>query len=1096
MSRSQLYRQAKALALPVNWRNASSTVANLKAAIQNYYEALLSYATPEATAPANRPADFVDEDDVQIKVLNTDSYGPYRYITYSISYPTEQRNFVLGVELAVEDFRSKTENKDIAIVVHLIGNGEDKHRFITITHDNIMEAKGDFIAAIKIKLDKLTSGEIHGSDAISEDEFKIDDTFVRVKTGSLLSEGESEFNFAKTRIGRPSSKKLAKKECFLRSVSLVVDDAEALRDARVVNNTESVKAWAEKHHKLVEIYADSPIFTVNRDEIIMLTDAKGNKVSYTRINVTGITLMESFGSGDVIKLVRKYNARTLSFHFELFDGISDTIFYGDKNGDIHKIVKNELTQSYDRALVQKRTARLGGSEKSNKEVFGNTYILTFDFETIFDPESKGLLLPYSVSWSIRRDDEKSGRVFFYYGWDCVKVLVDWITQNQDGKKFVLLGYNSSRFDNFFLITELMARDILGDCKLVNGSILKMTFSGRHQVFDLCRYLACPLSIACQQFKPLYCKDGDLVSHVDIQKIYLSGGSAALDSYFKLQQGSRYECDFDGVTPKIGFGCDNKLVEYNMLDTLSCDCLYMSIDQILRAEKIIDRPLCEKATIGGLSWSLLQKNFKEKKITLPKLPIDLYKKVRGSLFAGRTQAYKGRYSELSGEQKYDMYDAKSLYPYAYLNNEFPCGEIQNIPYEQCVAEGKMGFYEVTFDQHMTKFSSRSGALVLPKRSEDKPLDWKDSSTQTLFLNTVDIAQLEKYGAKIHNIGNGFAFSDLIDGDELFAPMLVCKNIKEAEDKKPAAQRNSVLRNMSKLMINSASGKIIQNIFQKVEKVCRRAGELDEILEKNHDINFEKTIGNVSIVSYNKSFEECFNAQNMPIYLGCFIYSHARAHMMDSVLADYHGIYQDTDSLLMPRSEAERFAREKPHLIGGEFGQFELEDTKGRDIAKVVIIAPKCYFLFDAQDKLLKRGFKGINLNSDKLLTDEDVDQLIADGVVRKTKKGLLPFPPGHFAKSTAAFEKRHYGSAYMAEYLSLSSVQREEKFNAHLEMDTGLAFEAYHTTYAHRSLSKPENIMRLCTSLIDGRPVMIMSSSMSKNVANLSISQRFTIKNIC
>ena len=611
---------------------------------------------------------------------------------------------------------------------------------------------------------------------------------------------------------------------------------------------------------------------------------------------------------------------------------------------------------------------------------------------------------------------------------------------------MLVGYNSSRFDNFFLINELMGRDMLNGCKLVNGSILKLKFGGRHEVFDLCRYLACPLAVACDQFKPVYRKQGDLVSHVAIQTAYNQHGKRGLDALFEIEQETRYETSYDGVSP---FDADAPaLIRYNILDVLSCDCLYMSIDRILRDEQIIKQPLYAKSTIGGLAWSLLQEHFKREGIQLAKLPIDKYRQVRGSLFAGRTQAYKGLYSETSGDNRYDMYDAKSLYPYAYLNRVFPCGEVVDMSYEQCTAAGLMGFYEVDFEQTGMRVK------VLPKREAGEALDWTYAGRMKMMVNTVDIGQLVKYGATIHSIGAGFAFAKTIHGGELFAPMGVCKGIKEAEDRKPAAERNNVLRNMSKLLINSASGKVIQRVFQKTEMVCKSPKELKAVHEQVTNVSFAKTIGKVSVVSYEKSFEDCFAKQNMPIYLGCFIYSHARAHMMDSVLGEYEGIYQDTDSLLMLRSEAERFKRERPELIGGEFGQFELEDTKGKDIAKVVVIAPKCYFLFSEDDTLLKRGFKGVNMRADKVLTSEDVDELVESGSAIRDAKGHVTL---------------------------VGSLEAQ--------------FDAYHTKYAHRTLAKAENVAMLCNSLKSGGTAHILTSSLRKSTEELTISQRFTVKNV-
>ena len=1048
MNRSELYKHAKELGLQIKWNSPAAAVEALRESISERINELLGYEDEEATAPERRPEGY---EDIVIKRIAEDSFGPFDRVHYAVKGAETEEEFYEGVTKAFKDFTAGKANQDVDLILHYAPEDGDKKqsRFITVDRDDIIIAGGDVKKAAADKIASLGSGEQAGSGKMPEDLY-LNREFIGVATGSASAEGEGTYDFAVTSI--EASEGASKGDCFWRALrtysqskGFVNESALselALLDAKKVNTVAGAKDWAAKHGE-IHVFSDVP--TYKRRDVVLVLDGK----VYHEIELQKLTETDVFPcakpalKGVRYDLVHK-PLKAGKGHFERFVELSREQYYVDRAANIYKMVTGP-TGAKMAKLVRKRKSR-SMAAKQKAEAASKVSILTFDFETVFDGSDLGLLVPYSVSWSVRANDEISGEAFFHYGWDCVKVLVDWIVANQKGRKYVLVGYNSSRFDNFFLINELMSRDLLGGCKLVNGSILKMKFSGRHEVFDLCRYLACPLAVACDQFKPVYRKQGDLVSHVQIQTRYNQQGRRGLDALFGLEQGTSYHTAYDGVT-----AFDEEapaIIRYNILDVLSCDCLYMSIDKILRDEKIITQPLYAKSTIGGLAWSLLQTHFKAAGIKLAKLPIERYKQVRASLFAGRTQAYKGLYNETSGDNRYDMYDAKSLYPFAYLNRDFPCGEVLEITYEQCRAKNLMGFYEVDFEQKGMRVK------VLPRRTPDKPLDWNYEGRMKTMVNTVDIAQLVKYGATIHSIGDGFAFEATIHGGTLFEPMGVCKNIKEAQDRKPAAERNNVLRNMSKLLINSASGKVIQRVFTKTEMICKSAKELTAVREQVSNVRFAKTIGKVSVVSYEKSFADCFATQNMPIYLGCFIYAHARAHMMDSVLADYDGIYQDTDSLLMLRSEAERFKREKPHLVGGEFGQFELEDTKGKDIAKVVVIAPKCYFLFSADDTLLKRGFKGVNMRADKVLTGDDIDEMVERGIARRDAKGHVTL----------------YG-------------------------DLEAQFDAYHATYAHRSLAKAENVARLCNSLKTGGTAHILTSSLCKSTEELTIRQRFTIKNV-
>ena len=101
------------------------------------------------------------------------------------------------------------------------------------------------------------------------------------------------------------------------------------------------------------------------------------------------------------------------------------------------------------------------------------------------------------------------------------------------------------------------------------------------------------------------------------------------------------------------------------------------------------------------------------------------------------------------------------------------------------------------------------------------------------------------------------------------------------------------------------------------------------------------------------------------------------MYDTVIAKYNPIYQDTDSALILRSDRLKLFADRPELIAesvsdladGEsnFGRYSYEfDTAN----KFITIAPKNYFIFN-NDKLIKKGFKGVKLDRDKLFTDMDL-----------------------------------------------------------------------------------------------------------------------------
>ena len=90
----------------------------------------------------------------------------------------------------------------------------------------------------------------------------------------------------------------------------------------------------------------------------------------------------------------------------------------------------------------------------------------------------------------------------------LKAFLDWIYANECGDtydgvfhkhKFIITGFNSSRFDNFFLMDEGLREDMVRDILFVQNSVLNFNM-GRHSGLDLCRFIASSLKGACASFK--------------------------------------------------------------------------------------------------------------------------------------------------------------------------------------------------------------------------------------------------------------------------------------------------------------------------------------------------------------------------------------------------------------------------------------------------------------------------------------------------------------------------------------------------------------------------------------------------------------------
>lgn len=1022
--KAALYREAKPLGYGTSWNQ--STIASLR-------EFLAQQPTPEVPAPEApvREVPPVAEQVVSLGVQ--EAFGHVRE-RFRVNEPAE---FYQLIDRQVGRFVAEhgTFDADIQIV---IGEG-DKNRTVTVSSARYHRAGRNAEQAVRLLLDEIAQGLIPGSDIEGLDQEVNPGAFSLSGqiAGDVLAPRTCKYSFAEVDASVVGSKADLEqgKLCFYRAVAGCGLAPEVVKAALHLSKLDEFEAWAVTHGVSLTIFKDMLTgYSIDREA----GQVHANTMYYPLKDVRFERLVCTSAATSRIALIVTADGK----HVERLKGLRTGLWI-DQRGNV---VDGERKVVRRAGQVRVKSE----AQKAGPELV----IVSFDVETVFDSSAEGFLRVYSISWSVRKASESSGTAYFHYGWDSMQVFIDWILANLRGKRLCLLGWNSSRFDNFWVIPELMSRDLINEVKLVGGSILKATFANGSFVFDVCRYLSCPLAVACQQFQPSYRKRKELIEHSEVQSAYNREGS--LDAFFGLEQGHHVERAFafgsDG-SPAKDLEIDNELILYNILDVLSCDEIYRMVDKQLRDSGMITKDLCYQATIGGMAWQLQKAHFAASKseFSLPKLPLDKYLAIRGSMVAGRTQCHAGRFVDLSGEQEYLMYDAKSLYPFSYLNNDFPCGEIiEDDTYENCVREGRIGFFVTRFTQ-----PDSMPCKILPLRQEGSPLNWNYSGEMEQLVSSVDLGQLIKHGAVIHEIQPGFSFSGVVHGSRLFAPMAAAKAIKEGEDRKPAAERNNVLRNMAKLIINAVSGKVVQRCFTETQVIIKSHQKINEILKNYSGVRFSFGSGGSHLISYQRPFEECYQKQAMPAFLGALIYGYARRWMTDCLLSRYPGIYQDTDSLLMTKEVADRFKAENPELVGGEFGQFELEDTKNLAIRKVIVLSPKNYFLFSDDNKLLKKGFKGVNLSRDALLTSEYVDA--HPELYRRNNDGTLSFAKG---VSTAQKHEEYYGSEL-----------------------------------AGKRLIKPENVFRFYEAgQAEGR-AFVLCSSLRKRVDTMSVQACFQIKTI-
>jgi hypothetical protein len=540
--------------------------------------------------------------------------------------------------------------------------------------------------------------------------------------------------------------------------------------------------------------------------------------------------------------------------------------------------------------------------------------------------------------------------------------------NTYDKKLLLIGYNSSRFDNFIIFDELLKNEITPNLLYVNNSILTLE-TKNIKTFDLCRFVMSSLKEACNNFK-LKNKKIDGFDHTIPQYEFIKGNLKGwmIENYDDLKK----YCDMDVLAlEELFFTLKDKILELtnDKLDIINYPTLSSSAkdfwlsnysfkkDHYNNNDYNFNLPIITNETIQNVSGDAVY----------------LYDFIRQSLTAGRSEMFK----ICKTDELIKVIDVKSLYPFVMEGGneqlkykcEYPAGDIV---YTDEYVENKLGFYYCDILEQPEK-------NIIPLRTKGHPLNWKHKGViKNISLCSVDIELIRKYG-KIE-IHNGIYFTE--KSDKVFIDYIqFFKNEKNRQDelKKNKDQNyNPSLRSISKLYLNSLSGKTIENLHCDEFILSKDNDKLCKKINKLKSFNHYEERNNFFMLKGTKEYESVLKKNKVPHYLGVFIYAYARKWMYENVIYEYFGYGMDTDSYFMPDEEFQKLYNDKKYLFGDLFGQFEIEnfeDGKNKKWNDCYFIAPKVYALYEeGKPEYSKTRFKGLKHN-DRILTEPQYNEFI-------------------------------------------------------------------------------------------------------------------------
>ena len=622
--------------------------------------------------------------------------------------------------------------------------------------------------------------------------------------------------------------------------------------------------------------------------------------------------------------------------------------------------------------------------ENKRRVYKNR-VIVFDYETVYT--SKGRLEPYALGYYIFDPDtsgddfapikEAAGaRLLFCRDqehWSALTgPLLDELVNAPDDVQYTLVSFNGCRFDHFLLAAAAHERGLLStNSVFATDAGIRSLRIGRHTTLDLAKIVTgTSLDKACESFSTSPKKVKGF-SHLIPQRASERG------ELQKWLQENRAE-----------------LADYLSGDVLSLASLYVKLRAAIR---VID-PTADIAgssaiqTAGSLAWRLMTST-----CAIPDAASsrEIDQEVRGAITGGRVQVYDSvddKPVTVSGEQL-RMVDFVSLYPTVMAAVDkaqacfedrhgwglFPSGKDNGDPIKvNEYRPGVVGVYHVTVHSQPTP-------NVLPKRGET--LDWSFRGEFDTQATHCDIELIREAGGSV-TVHKGLIWP--VARRDLFRPFILGlaqkKNDQDALKKAKSPNYNPALRELYKLLMNSASGKCAQQNFEDcVELAVGSKAQLaaENRMSHEHPVKWVPIGGEACLLLGKKPAAKVYNKKAAkPSVLAVLIYSYSRA-LLYRTLLQHNCLYSDTDSGVFRVKDYEALRTAFPALNpdgrAKDLGDLE-EELGPHTTARGYFLAPKDYAVFligeDGKTLSAKLRMKGVNQRSDRLVIcpPEEINKL--------------------------------------------------------------------------------------------------------------------------
>ena len=591
-------------------------------------------------------------------------------------------------------------------------------------------------------------------------------------------------------------------------------------------------------------------------------------------------------------------------------------------------------------------------QNTEKQAKVRRRIVYYDLETIYtnDLASDSQVIPYAIAYAI--EDSKPVFVSRNPSQDKIfeSLLIDLEAdydkqQNKYNKSisYKLIAYNGSSFDHIMLHSHLIRKgykciqepSLQGKVKnfkfIIKRTNVEPTCFMFIEIWDPNLFLNRSLAQAARDFQLSISKDN--IDHKQIQKLYEE--DKLLEFLVEHHE---------------------KIKTYTIQDILVMRELVKCLRKTFNDEFETD-PL-NYLTLPHTCFTLWKKRMDVTGINVcpaPDKDIDIF--IRRACVGGRVQAIIGQF-----DGEFYQVDVSSLYPFLMMMRLYPVGlPTELISEEECenilLDETKRSIIECEINQE----SCTGKNLIRPFKSST--LDWSYAGTQTVVLPCVLIKLLRKYNCSV-KMFRGYTWTCKDVFSETIKQWSKLKTNQDLLKSKKDPSYNPCLREMSKMLMNSLSGKMVQKVYNKRTMFWNDFNKILPFLERMQTDGKSVPVYPLSSnVAYTEHEIDGYSHKCKPSHIGAFIYAYSHEYMYEKAFSRFKVYYSDTDSVIIDKKDMMIMKDEGLIWEGGEkvFGMFVDEGTDYGKIGKMIITAPKSYCLLDKDDNLLKCRMKGIRPN---------------------------------------------------------------------------------------------------------------------------------------